>query len=399
MAYGGTSIKKFTPITDRIAYGGAMIDQRERDAINRVIDSQGGRRWTLGEESLAFEKELAEATGVKRAVVVNSGSSALLVAIACLKLPKGSKIIIPAVNFPTAFNAILQNGHIPVVVDVCLETFNIDVVEVEKALSLHPDIAAIIVVDIAANPVDLLQLRRIIGNKDIRIILDNCDGYGTKLQDRFIDVYADISCVSFHAAHIITTGEGGAILTNHTEIADRAIKIREWGRESGSDRIYDYPGFPNDYRERYVYTEIGYNLKPLELQCAMGRIQLKKLPDFRFLRLNNFAHLVAVFHKLPTFQLVDYPPSALVCWFSFPILCDGIARRKVMDTLEANNIECRTIFSGNITKHPAYQEARYIQIGNLVHADRVMRDGMFLSVHPSITPEMISFIEKVINTL
>jgi len=388
----------FTPIKDRIEYGGAMIGKEERDAILKVIDSQGGRRWTIGPESVALEKELAKKTWVKRAVLVNSGSSALLVGIAALKLPKGSKVIVPAVNFPTAFNSIIQNGLVPLVVDVELKTLNIDLMEVKKAMNEHNDISAVIAVDIAGNPVDLVLLRKIVGKK-VKIILDNCDGYGTKLRDEFIDAFADISCVSFHAAHIITMGEGGAILTNDEKIANTALKMREWGRASGSDKIYKYPGFPEDYRERYVYEEIGYNLKPLELQCAMGRVQLKKLESFVGKRFNNYQKLKKIFTKYPQFQVVEAISNSFPCWFSFPILCKGIKRSEVMDELERNNIECRTIFSGNVLRHPAYKDVNAIQVGNLKNADYVMANGVFLSCHPSLTSEKINFIGKVIEKL
>jgi CDP-4-dehydro-6-deoxyglucose reductase, E1 len=395
----------FRPKVDRISYGGAIIDHREKDAINRVIDSQGGSRWTVGEESVAFEKELAEKTGVKRAVVVNSGSSALLVALTALKLPKGSKVIIPAVNFPTAFNAIIQCGLVPYVVDIDPKTLNLDLIQVEYAVTSTRDIKAVIAVNIASNPVDLIKLRNITklhsssANTDIKIILDNCDGYGTLVNGEFAEKQADISCVSFHAAHIITTGEGGACLTDDEELANRCLKLREWGRASGTDEIYEYPGFPEDYRSRYVYEEIGYNMKPLELQCAMGRVQLTRLEGFREKRLANEKLMRAVFEKYPQFTLIESPKNADVCWFSFPLLCKGIKRKLVMDTLEANNIECRTIFSGNVLRHPAYKDTEYVSHGEMVNADIVMRDGMFLSVHPSITPEMIAFIDEVIGGL
>jgi CDP-4-dehydro-6-deoxyglucose reductase, E1 len=386
----------FRPKVDRISYGGAIIDHREKDAINRVIDSQGGSRWTVGEESIAFEKELAEKTGVRRAVVVNSGSSALLVALTALKLPKGSKVIIPAVNFPTAFNAIIQCGLVPYVVDVDLKTLNMDLEEVRKATT-YENISACIAVNIASNPVDLGALRDILGS--VPIILDNCDGYGTLVNGEFAEKQADISCVSFHAAHIITTGEGGACLTDDEELANRCLKLREWGRASGTDDIYEYPGFPEDYRSRYVYEEIGYNMKPLELQCAMGRVQLTRLEGFREKRLANEKLMRAVFEKYPQFTLIESPKNADVCWFSFPLLCKGIKRKLVMDTLEANNIECRTIFSGNVLRHPAYKDTEYVAHGEMVNADIVMRDGMFLSVHPSITPEMIAFIDEVVGDI
>lgn len=387
----------FKPIKDRIEYGGAMIGQEEKDAIYAIIESQGGRRWTVGPESVALEQELAEVTGVKKAVLTNSGSSALLVAMTALHLPKGSKVIIPAVNFPTAFNAILQVNCIPVVVDVDIKTLNISLEEVAKAIELHPDIKAVIAVDIAGNPVDLIALREII--KDRKIILDDCDGYGTTLQGRMIEEFADLSCVSFHAAHIITMGEGGAVLTNDEELGTRALKLREWGRVSGTDKIYDYPGFPDDYKERYVYEEIGFNMKPLELQCALGRVQLKRLQEFKGKRATNFHKLLQIFYKLPKFETIKYIFESSPCWFSFPIMCRGVSRKLAMETFEKNNIECRTIFSGNILKHPAYKDTEVVQIGDLHNADDVMANGLFLSVHPSITTEMIDFIEDVAQSL
>lgn len=386
----------FTPIKDRIEYGGALIGQEEKDVINAVIDSHGGRRWTIGENSIALESELAEVTGVKRAILTNSGSSALLVAMTALHLPKDSKVIIPAVNFPTAFNAIIQTNCIPVVVDVD-KTLNLDLDEVQKAIDEYPEIAAVIAVDIAGNPCDLIKLRKIVGKRII--ILDDCDGYGTLLFNKPIEQYADVSCVSFHAAHIITMGEGGAVLTDNDIIANRACKIREWGRESGSDKIYQYEGFPEDYKERYVYTEIGYNVKPLELQCAMGRVQLKKLSDFREKRMQNHLALTMAFTNNPKFELIDTISNVFPCWFSFPVLCRGVSRKIAMETFEKNNIETRTIFSGNVLKHPAYKNTEYIKIGSLKNADDVMENGMFLSVHPSITSKMIAFIEKVASEL
>jgi CDP-6-deoxy-D-xylo-4-hexulose-3-dehydrase len=390
----------FKPKIDRVEYGGAIIGIAEVKAIMDVVLSQGGKRWTVGPESIAFEKELAEVVGVKRSVVVNSGSSALLIAMTALKLPKGSKVIIPAVNFPTAFNVILQNNLIPLVVDVDINTLNLDLDKVKEALlkeGTSDNVSAVIAVDIAGNPVDLVKLREIVGD-DVKIILDDCDGLGGTINGEYKEVFADISCVSFHAAHIITMGEGGAVLTNDEDLANTALKMREWGRASGTDRIYEYPGFPDDYKERYVYEEIGYNVKPLELQCAMGRVQLRRIEEFKTARANNFSKLKAVFDrhqdKFQTMQYIGEP-----CWFSFPFLCNTVKRGEVMKLLEDNNIECRTIFSGNITLHPAYKDSVYEVSGTLDNADRVMRDGMFLSVHPSVNDDMIAFIDEVLSQL
>lgn len=384
---------KFTPVKDRIEYGGAMLDGREQAAINAVINSQGGKRWTIGPESVAFEEELAKEVGVAGSVVVNSGSSALLVAISALKLPKGSKVIIPALNFPTAYSSLLQNGLVPVVVDCELDTLNIDAWEVDKALRQHPDIKAVIAINIAGNCVDMELLSQIVDdyNPNIKIILDNCDGLGGKLGGVYIEKYADVSCVSFHAAHIITMGEGGAVLSDDPEILTRARKMREWGRASGSDTLTKHVGFPPDYRERYVFDEIGYNVKPLELQCAMGRIQLKKLKAFKKARKKNYDSLRKIFSKFSSVKLMDTTMGADPCWFSFPLLVEN--RPEVMGFFEANNVETRTIFSGNILKHPAYKNTEHIQIGTLENSNYVMEHGMFLSVHPSLTPEMLKFIE------
>lgn len=380
---------------DKIGYGGALIGQEEKDAINAVIDSQEGRRWTIGPESIAFEQELATKVGVKGSVVVNSGSSALLVAIASLKLPKGSKVIIPALNFPTAYASLLQNNLMPVVVDCDLKSLNLDLDEVKKAIVKYPDIKAVVAVHVAGNCVNLIKLREIVGDRII--ISDNCDGLAGTLNGAYIDTYADVSCVSFHAAHIITMGEGGAILSDNHELLDTARKIREWGRASGSDTITEHKGFPPDYRERYVFEEIGYNLKPLELQCAMGRVQLTKLEDFRERRYLNYVRLYEIFNK--NFKLTPILGNSENCWFSFPFLCTEIGRPFVMQVFEENKIECRTIFSGNILKHPAYRDKPHIKIGDLKNSNYVMKTGMFISCHPSLTDEMLDFIEQVVTTL
>jgi len=385
------------PIKTRISYGGALISDAEKRAINKVIDSQGGRRWTLGAESEAFEKELAEATGVKHAVVTNSGSSALLLAISALKLPKGSKVIIPALNFPTAYSSLLQNNLVPIVVDCDLTTLNLSFDGVKQALNEHPDTLAIVVVHIAGNIVDIPALRKITGQRTI--ISDNCDGYGGTLNGKFIDTYADISCISMHAAHIITMGEGGAVLTNNRVLANTARKMREWGRASGSDKLTKHTGFPKDYRERYVFEEMGYNLKPLELQCAMGRIQLKKLGKFKKARQKNYERLLKIFlpytiNYSDEFQLVYGDEGN--CWFGFPFLCLEVDRQPFMAYLESLNIETRTIFSGNILRHPAYKGTG-IQVGDLSNANFVMENGMFISNHPSLTDEQFAFIKKALE--
>lgn len=394
-------------IKERIEYGGCLVGQEEEDAILKVIRQQGRRRWTIGPESVAFEKELALKTGVNHAVLVNSGSSALLAATLALKLPPKSKIIVPALTFPTAYSSIIQAGHTPVVVDCDKETLNISLDEVEEALKIFPEVKAVIAVHIAGNVVDLPALRNIVGDR--YIISDNCDGYGSTMVDpnsedwkgeRYIDTYADVSCISMHAAHIISMGEGGAVLTNDATIADRARKIREWGRESGSDNLTKLEGFPEDYRERYVFTEIGYNLKPLELQCAMGRIQLKKLEKFKSERERVHDRLVEIFAKDNRFEVVKIDAqNANPCWFAFAFHCTGIKRAKVMDFFEKMNIETRTVFSGNILRHPAYKDGIHCQVGTLKNSNYVMENTMFIGSPPFYTEEQLTYIEEVLKEL
>lgn len=390
----------FTPIKDRIEYGGCLVGQEERDAILRVIDSQGMRRWTIGPESELFEKELAEVAGTKYGVVCNSGSSALLLAISALKLPKGSKVIIPALTFPTAYSSLLQNNLIPVVIDCDIDTLNLDISEVNKALEKHKDVQAVVAINIAGNCVDMKYLRETIDrhNPNIKLVLDNCDGFGGKYDGVMIDSLADVSCISMHAAHIISMGEGGAVLTNDKDVADRARKMREWGRASGSDTITTQPGFPEDYRERYVFEEMGYNMKPLELQCAMGRVQLKRLEDFKVKRGLNFYSLMPYFQN-DNFTTIKKANLADPCWFSFAFICRGVPRKFVMEQLEKNNIEVRTIFSGNILRHPAYKDEPHIQIGDLKNCDEVMKSGMFIGTPPTMTAEMVDFVGSIIKSL
>lgn len=383
---------------DRIEYGGCSVGKAELNAIIKTIVGQGYRRWTIGPESVALEQELAKKAGVKYGVVVNSGSSALLVGIQALKLPKGSKIIIPALTFPTAYSSILHAGHLPVVIDCDRDTLNVSYGALEQAIKDHPDTKAVVVINIAGNTVDLRKVRKIVGER--KIVLDNCDAFGASIGKKYAEAYADVSAISMHAAHIISMGEGGAVLTDDKNIADVARKIREWGRASGSDQLTTLEGFPEDYRERYVFEEIGYNLKPLELQCAMGRIQLKKLESFKRKREKVHNLLTKVFKKYEGyFNLVEEDAKADHCWFAFAFHCPTIPRAEVMEAMEAMNIETRTVFSGNILRHPAYKNEPHLISGSLENCDYVMANTMFIGSPPFYTSEQITYIDRVLHDI
>lgn len=383
---------KFIPGKTRIKYGGAVIDKQELRAIQKVLDRNW---WTLDEEGKMFERELARKSGVQYSLFTNSGSSALLLAISALNLPEKSEIIIPAVNFPTIVSAALLNKLIPVFVDVDLSNLCIDLEKAKKAISKKT--RAIAIVNIAGNTPDVESLKQF-KEMGLITILDNCDGYGTTYNKKPIESYFDISATSFHAAHIITTGEGGALFTNNREYIKRAQSLREWGRADDSDtvKIAKEFGLPKDYPGRYTYITQGYNLKPIELQAAMGRVQLKKLERIKKIRHENYTYLAKGIKSMSLPLTISVSPSkSYVSWFAFSVTLQkpGL-RSKLREFLEKRNIETRVIFAGNIIKQPAYKKSLHRVSGSLKNADIVLNDSFFVSTHPSVTLEMNRYILK-----
>ncbi len=389
------SSKKFTPIKDRIHYGGAVITNKEIEALLATINSNGGFNWTVGKKGAEFENALAKYTGHKNVVFTNSGSSALLLGLLALQLPKGSFVILPATTFPTAFSSIIYAGYKPLVIDSKLETFNIDEKELEKAFKKFPKAKAVIAVNIAGNIPNLAAIKKIAKRYNAKLILDNCDGFGGKYEGKPVESVADVVATSFHAAHIITTGEGGAVFTSDLGIATRARQYRDWGREDGDDAPTKLSGLPTDYPRRYSYPVLGLNLKPLELQAAVGLVQLKKLEKFKSIRTSNFSKLHKILSKHPSILTpIQKEKDADPCWFSFPILVHGRTRAAFVNHLAKNNIETRPIFSGNILRHPI---GKCISIGSCPNADKILREGVFIGLSPRTTPDMIKFIGKTID--
>ena len=386
---------KFRPIKDRVHYGGAVITDKEVNALLATINKNGGFNWTVGEKGAEFEKALADYTGHKHAVFTNSGSSALLLSLSALNLPKGSLVVLPATTFPTAFSSLVYAGYKPLVVDSKVETFNIDEKELGKAFKKVPNIKAVIAVNIAGNIPDLTAIRKITKKYGAKLILDNCDGFGGRYDNKPVESLADVAATSFHAAHIITTGEGGAVFTSDPEIAERARQFRDWGREGADDAPTELPGLPSDYPKRYSYPVLGFNLKPLELQAAVGLVQLKKLGKFKKIRTNNFGRLHKIFSKYPSlFTPVRTEDHADPCWFSFLIFIHGISKSVLVNHFAKNNIETRPIFAGNILRHPIGK----VQSLNICpNADEILKKGLFIGLSPRTTPDMIKFIEKTVD--
>lgn len=374
-----------------IKYGGALIGQEEKDAIMSVVERNW---WPLAEEGEKMEAEAANFLGVKYGVLTNSGSSAGLLALSALELPRGSEVIISAVTFPTIFNIILQCGLVPVVVDAKVGTYNFDVNEVEKAIG--PKTKAIIAVHAVGNPCDMPALMKVAKKKGVYVIEDNCDGWGGMINGKRVGSFGDVSITSFHAAHIVAMGQGGGVFTNDKKIAGNARMYRDWGRQANTTKPHTVKTLPKDYNPRFVYEKIGYNLSPLELQAAMGRVQLKKTDTIRKLRKANFDFLIEMLGQYDDLIMPQSVKGADVCWFSFPITTTG-NRGKLVAHLEKHGIETRSMFAGNILKHPAYKGIKHRVGSKLEEADYILKQSFWIGCHPRMTDEDRAYVAWVFS--
>ncbi len=376
-----------------IKYGGSYAGFPEWWAlVKSVTKSIWTGNWQTGPETAKFEEELARDMGVKYAVMTSSGSCAGLLALAALELPEGSEVIIPAVTFPTIFNIILQLPQklVPVVVDCYPLVNNIDTEKLEKAISKKTK--AIIAVHILGNPADMDKINAIAKKHKLKVIEDNCDGYGTTIGGRMAGSLSDISFTSTHAAHIITTGVGGVVFTNDKDLMEKVRMYRDWGRQANTTKPNTHKELPDDYNPRFIYEKIGWNFQILELQSAMGRVQLRKAKKIKALRKRNFEYITG---NLPVWvETPAWLADADVCWFAIPLYVEGF-RGELVAHLEKNGIETRSLMSGDITKHPAYKDTKY-RIGNkLDGAQDILRDAFWISCHPSLSKRDM---DRVIDT-
>jgi dTDP-4-amino-4,6-dideoxygalactose transaminase len=384
-----------------ILYGGALTGDAEEKAIIKSIKlSRKSRNWQQAAEGKKMEEETAKALGVKYSALTNSGSSAGLLALAALELPKGSEVIIPATTFPTIFNIILQCGLKPVVVDTKIGTYNLDPGELERALSKKTK--AIIVVHALGNPVDMRKVMRVAKKRKLYVIEDNCDGWGTKLGGKPIGSFGDISFTSFHAAHIVSMGVGGGVFTDNPVLARNVRMYRDWGRQAVVTQKLNgkrWPTLPQDYDSRFIYEKVGYNFQILELQAAMGRVQLRQAGKIKRMRKQNFDALYKhLAHYKDDLVLPVWPKGADVCWFAFPLSVTGKTKRAdLIAHLEEWGIETRSMFAGNITRHPAYTKNDY-RIGTpFKEADAILRDSFWVSVHPRLSSEDRAYMRNVFD--
>jgi len=376
-----------------LRYGGALTGKAEMQAIIKSIyKSNKTGNWQTGPEAKAMEEEAAKFLGVKYGVLTTSGSCAGLLALSALELPKGSEVIISAVTFPTIFNIILQCNLVPVVVDAKIGTYNFDVEEVERAITSKT--GAIIAVHAVGNPCDMPKLMKVAKKHNVKVIEDNCDGWGSTINGRKVGSFGDVSITSFHAAHIVSMGVGGGIFTNSKELAEKIRIYRDWGRQANTTNPNKYKALPQDYNPRFVYDKIGYNFQILELQAAMGRVQLRKSNKIKRLRKKNFNYLYENLREVENLIMPEWLPEADVCWFAFPLSTVG-KRGPLVAHLEKHGIETRSMFSGDITKHPAYKDSEYKVSGVLREADVILKHSFWITVHPRLKKSDLDYIIKV----
>ena len=396
----------FTPFASRIPYAGRVYGDSE---LTNLVDASLDFWLTLGPWGDRFERMLQQRLGVRDVALVNSGSSANLTAITALTSPQldaplrpGDEVITPAATFPTTLAPLLQNRLTPVLIDCQIGTYNIDPALVEAAVS--DKTRAIMVPHTLGNPCDLERLTAVAARHHLYLIEDSCDALGSRYDGRPVGTFGDLATISFYPAHHITMGEGGAVISNKARYGRIVRSVRDWGRDCwcppgesntcGKRFGWKLGALPEGYDHKYTYSHIGYNLKPTDLQAAIGVAQLERLDDFVSRRRANFQTL---YEGLKGFEdgliLPRWDPRAEPSWFGFPItVWDGVSRRALMQWLEDANIETRDVFSGNILKQPAYMDAPVRVFGELTQTNRVMRDTFFIGVYPGLTPEMLEFV-------
>ena len=380
-----------------LRYGGALTGSAEMKAIIKSIyKSNKTGNWQTASEAAKMEQEAAKFLGVKYGILTTSGSSAGLLALSALELPKGSEVIISTVTFPTIFNIILQCNLIPVVVDAKVGTYNFDVDEVEQAIiKSKGKVKAIIAVHAVGNPCDMPRLMKVAKKYNVKVIEDNCDGWGSTIHGRKVGSFGDISITSFHAAHIVSMGVGGGVFTNDKELANKVRQYRDWGRQAETTKPHQVKELPKDYNPRFVYDKIGYNFQILELQAAMGRVQLRKSNLVKKLRQKNVDYLIKGLKDLPL-VLPKAVEGADVCWFSLPLSVElGQERGSLIEHLEKHGVETRSMFSGDITRHPAYKGAKYKVPFLLIGASQIIKRSFWITCHPRLKKADLDYIVKI----
>ena len=406
---------------DRIPYASRVYDHQE---MVNLVDSSLEFWLTSGRYTVEFEKKLAEYLHVRYAALVNSGSSANLIAFMTLTSPllgerrvkRGDEVITVAAGFPTTVTPVIQYGAVPVFVDVTIPQYNIDVARLEEAYSEKTK--AVMIAHTLGNPFDLAAVKAFCDRHGLWLVEDNCDALGTRYtmngEEKFTGTVGDIGTSSFYPPHHMTMGEGGAVYTDNPLLNKIIRSMRDWGRDcvcaSGQDNLcghrFDrqYGELPLGYDHKYVYSHFGYNLKATDLQAAIGCAQIEKFPSFVEKRRHNFERLHKALEGLEDrLILPEAAPNSRPSWFGFLITCkEGTDRNKVVQYVESRGVQTRMLFAGNLIKHPCFDEMRaegkgYTLICDLPNTDRIMRDTFWVGVYPGMNDEMIDYMAKTIR--
>jgi CDP-6-deoxy-D-xylo-4-hexulose-3-dehydrase len=371
----------------KIRYARNLFNDSEiRNAVKYLFKDQ----WMLGKQTLRFETELANYQQLDHALFVNSGSSALLLAFHALRQHYPKKyVIVPAVQFPTLTSSLLLAGYLPYFVDVD-KTLSISIEALQKIN--FKDVAGIVVVHVAGNIGRVDQLVDLTQKHQMFLLEDNCDGFGGGYLGRKIGSFGTISVTSFHMAHIISTGQGGAIFTNNADLFNLMKSYREWGRKTDfDDEAEGISPLPKDYLQRYTYITRGFNVTPLEFQAALGCNQLKRIDTFLAKRSYNY-NLISRWAYEAGLNIVETVDHAFPAWFAVPLFSPQ--RSQVIKKLKQWNIEFRNILTGNITYHPAYRTIYKAKSSNLSYANKVLNEGFWISCHSSLTCKELNYIQR-----
>ena len=406
---------EFVPGVTPVPVSGRVFDATD---VQTLVDSSLDFWLTAGRFADEFEKDFAAKMGVRNALLVNSGSSANLLAIAALTSPKlgkkrlqpGDEVITVAAGFPTTVNPIVQHGLVPVFLDVSLPTYNIDVSRLEEALSDRT--RAIMIAHTLGNPFDLRTITEFARKHNLWLIEDTCDAVGATFDGKPVGSFGDIATVSFYPAHHMTMGEGGAVLTQSPALKKLLESFRDWGRDCwcapGKDDScakrfgWQLGSLPDGYDHKYTYSHLGYNLKVSDMQAAVGVSQLKKLDRFIDTRRENFHYLRQQLAGLEEFLILpEATPGSEPSWFGFPITVrqkSALRRTEITRHLESRKIGTRLLFAGNLLRQPAYAGVKHRVVGSLDVTDQIMHDTFWVGVYPGLNRPMLDYVASTIRS-
>lgn len=386
------------------------------DDFTSLVDSCLDGWLTAGRFTTNFERSLANFIGTRHALFVNSGSSANLVALSALTSKKlgeralkpGDEVITVAMGFPTTINPIIQNGLIPVVIDVDLDTLDAKSTLLEEAIS--PKTKAIMMAHTLGNPFDLDTVQRLCKENNLWLVEDSCDALGSTYRGQRTGSFGDTATLSFYPAHHITTGEGGAVFVKSPLVKKQVESFRDWGRdcycETGKDNTcskrfgWQLGDLPDGYDHKYTYSHIGYNLKATDMQAALGLSQLSKIEYFIQKRKDNFEYLSKNLSIIEGLSIAQATPNSDPSWFGCPITLDPnhpVSREDLLRYLDSRKIGTRLLFAGNITKQPAYKDIQFRVVGDLTNTDIVMKRSFWVGVYPGLTRQMLDYVIESIT--